>query len=369
MDILYSNLLQFELGNVIMILVGCLLIYLAIAKEMEPSLLLPMGFGAILVNIPFSDALVGPIQELYNAGIANELFPLLLFIGIGAMIDFGPLLTNPKLMLFGAAAQFGIFFTLCMASMFFPDFRDFFSIAIIGAADGPTSIAVANKLGSQYVGAITVAAYSYMALVPVIQPPVIKLLTTKKERMIRMPYEQKAVSKTTRILFPIIITVVASAIIPQATALIGFLMFGNLIRECGVLDSLSETAQKVLANLITIFLGISVAFNMTADKFLQVDTLLIMGLGLVAFIVDTAGGVLFAKFLNLFLKKKVNPMIGAAGISAFPMSGRIVHKMALKEDPQNFLLMHSIGVNVSGQIASVIAGGIILNIAAKLMGG
>ena len=361
MDILYSNLLQFELGNVIMILVGCLLIYLAIAKEMEPSLLLPMGFGAILVNIPFSDALVGPIHELYNAGIANELFPLLLFIGIGAMIDFGPLLTNPKLMLFGAAAQFGIFFTLCMASMFFPDFRDFFSIAIIGAADGPTSIAVANKLGSQYVGAITVAAYSYMALVPVIQPPVIKLLTTKKERMIRMPYEQKAVSKTTRILFPIIITVVASAIIPQATALIGFLMFGNLIRECGVLDSLSETAQKVLANLITIFLGISVAFNMTADKFLQVDTLLIMGLGLVAFIVDTAGGVLFAKFLNLFMKKKINPMIGAAGISAFPMSGRIVHKMALKEDPQNFLLMHSIGVNVSGQIASVIAGGIILN--------
>ena len=369
MDILYSNLLEFGFGNVLMILVGCLLIYLAIAKEMEPSLLLPMGFGAILVNIPFSDALVGPIQELYNAGIANELFPLLLFIGIGAMIDFGPLLTNPKLMLFGAAAQFGIFFTLCMASMFFPDFRDFFSIAIIGAADGPTSIAVANKLGSQYVGAITVAAYSYMALVPVIQPPVIKLLTTKKERMIRMPYEQKAVSKTTRILFPIIITVVASAIIPQATALIGFLMFGNLIRECGVLDSLSETAQKVLANLITIFLGISVAFNMTADKFLQVDTLLIMGLGLVAFIVDTAGGVLFAKFLNLFLKKKVNPMIGAAGISAFPMSGRIVHKMALKEDPQNFLLMHSIGVNVSGQIASVIAGGIILNIAAKLMGG
>ena len=369
MDILYSNLLQFELGNVIMILVGCLLIYLAIAKEMEPSLLLPMGFGAILVNIPFSDALVGPIQELYNAGIANELFPLLLFIGIGAMIDFGPLLTNPKLMLFGAAAQFGIFFTLCMASMFFPDFRDFFSIAIIGAADGPTSIAVANKLGSQYVGAITVAAYSYMALVPVIQPPVIKLLTTKKERMIRMPYEQKAVSKTTRILFPIIITVVASAIIPQATALIGFLMFGNLIRECGVLDSLSETAQKVLANLITIFLGISVAFNMTADKFLQVDTLLIMGLGLVAFIVDTAGGVLFAKFLNLFMKKKINPMIGAAGISAFPMSGRIVHKMALKEDPQNFLLMHSIGVNVSGQIASVIAGGLILALVKAQIGG
>ena len=341
--------------------IGGALIWLAIKKEMEPTLLLPMGFGTLLVNIPASDAWAGPIKELYYAGIANELFPLLLFIGIGAMIDFGPLLSNPKLMIFGAAAQFGIFFTLCMARMFFPEI-DAASIAIIGAADGPTSIAVANTLGSQYVGAITVAAYSYMALVPIIQPPVIKLLTTKKERLIRMPYEQKSVSKTTRILFPIIITIVASAIIPQATALIGFLMFGNLIRECGVLDSLSETAQKVLANLVTIFLGISVAFNMTAEQFLDWPTLVIMGLGLVAFIVDTAGGVLFAKLLNLFLKQKVNPMIGAAGISAFPMSGRIVHKMGLQEDPQNFLLMHSIGVNVSGQIASVIAGGIILNI-------
>ena len=362
MDILYSNLLAFDRYDLIMIGIGCLLVYLAIAKEMEPTLLLPMGFGAILVNIPFSDALTGPIQELYHAGIANELFPLLLFIGIGAMIDFGPLLSNPKLMLFGAAAQFGIFFTLCMAGMFFPEIEDAASIAIIGAADGPTSIAVANKLGSQYVGPITVAAYSYMALVPIIQPPVIKMLTTKKERLIRMPYEQKSVSRLTRIMFPIIITIVASAIIPQATALIGFLMFGNLIRECGVLGSLSDTAQNVLANLVTIFLGISVAFNMTADQFLRVDTLLIMGLGLVAFIVDTAGGVLFAKLLNLFSRKKINPMIGAAGISAFPMSGRIVHKMGLDEDPQNFLLMHSIGVNVSGQIASVIAGGIILNL-------
>ena len=361
MDILYQNLLAFDRYDLIMVAIGCVLVYLAIAKEMEPTLLLPMGFGTILVNIPFSDALTGPIQELYHAGIANELFPLLLFIGIGAMIDFGPLLSNPKLMLFGAAAQFGIFFTLCMAGMFFPEV-DAASIAIIGAADGPTSIAVANKLGSQYVGPITVAAYSYMALVPIIQPPVIKRLTTKKERLIRMPYEQKSVSRLTRIMFPIIITIVASAIIPQATALIGFLMFGNLIRECGVLGSLSDTAQNVLANLVTIFLGITVAFNMTADQFLRVDTLLIMALGLVAFIVDTAGGVLFAKLLNLFSKKKVNPMIGAAGISAFPMSGRIVHKMALAEDPQNHLLMHSIGVNVSGQIASVIAGGIILNL-------
>ena len=361
MDILYKNLLAFEWQQAVMIAIGCLLIYLAISKEMEPSLLLPMGFGTILVNIPGSTALTGPIQELYYAGIANELFPLLLFIGIGAMIDFGPLLSNPKLMLFGAAAQFGIFFTLCMASMFFPEVKDAASIAIIGAADGPTSIAVANTLKSGYVGAITVAAYSYMALVPIIQPPVIKALTTKKERLIRMPYEQKNVSKLTRILFPIIITIVAAAVVPDATALIGFLMFGNLIRECGVLNSLSDTAQNVLANLVTIFLGITVAFNMTGAQFLKVDTLLIMGLGLIAFIVDTAGGVLFAKFLNLFLKKKINPMIGAAGISAFPMSGRIVHKMGLKEDPQNFLLMHSIGVNVSGQIASVIAGGIILN--------
>ncbi len=360
MEILYKNLLAFSWQQLVMILIGCLLIYLAIKKEMEPTLLLPMGFGTILVNIPYSDALAGPIKELYEAGIANELFPLLLFIGIGAMIDFGPLLSNPKLMLFGAAAQFGIFFTLAMARMFFPEI-DAASIAIIGAADGPTSIAVANTLGSQYVGAITVAAYSYMALVPIIQPPVIKMLTTRKERLIRMPYEQKSVTRLTRILFPVIITIVVSAVVPQATALIGFLMFGNLIRECGVLDSLSETAQKVLANLITIFLGISVAFNMTAEQFLKVDTLLILGLGLIAFIVDTAGGVLFAKFLNLFMKKKINPMIGAAGISAFPMSGRIVHKMGLQEDPQNFLLMHSIGVNVSGQIASVIAGGIILN--------
>ena len=361
MDIIYANLLEFTWQQGVMILIGLLMIFLAVKKEMEPTLLLPMGFGTILVNVPFSAALTGPIRELYEEGIANELFPLLLFIGIGAMIDFGPLLSNPKLMLFGAAAQFGIFFTLCMAKMFFPEIADAASIAIIGAADGPTSIAVANTLGSGYVGAITVAAYSYMALVPIIQPPVIRMLTTKKERRIRMAYEPKGVTKLTRIMFPIIITVVVSAIIPQATALIGFLMFGNLIRECGVLNSLSDTAQNVLANLITIFLGISVSFNMVADKFLKVDTLLILVLGFIAFVVDTAGGVLFAKLINVFSKKKINPMIGAAGISAFPMSGRIVHKMGLEEDSQNFLLMHSIGVNVSGQIASVIAGGIILN--------
>ncbi len=362
LEFLYENILALDWKQVVMWVIGGLLIYLAIKKDMEPTLLLPMGFGAILVNLPFSGAIgpEGALTTLYNAGIANELFPLILFIGIGAMIDFGPLLSNPKLMIFGAAAQFGIFFTLCLASIFFPNILDAASIAIIGAADGPTAIVVANKLQSQYVGAIMVAAYSYMALVPIIQPPVIKLLTTKKERMIRMPYEAKSVSKTTRILFPIVITVVAGLVAPESVSLVGFLMFGNLIRECGVLNSLSETAQKVLANLITIFLGITVATQMQADKFLSVGTLVIMGLGLVAFVFDTAGGVLIAKFLNLFLKKKVNPMIGAAGISAFPMAGRIVHKMGLKEDPQNFLLMHSMGVNVSGQIASVIAGGLIL---------
>ena len=359
MEILYSNLLQLTWQQAVMWVIGGVLIYLAIKKDMEPTLLLPIGFGAILVNLPNSGA-VETVKTLFEAGISNELFPLILFIGIGAMIDFGPLLSNPKLMIFGAAAQFGIFFTLCLASMFF-DINDAASIAIIGAADGPTSIVVANALHSKYLGAIMVAAYSYMALVPIIQPPVIRALTTKKERLIRMPYEQKSVSKRTKILFPIILTVIAGLVAPESVALVGFLMFGNLIRECGVLNSLSETAQKVLANLITIFLGITIAFKMQAADFLAVDTLMILGLGLVAFIFDTAGGVLFAKFLNLFLKKKINPMIGAAGISAFPMSGRVVHKMGLKEDPQNFLLMHSIGVNVSGQIASVIAGGLILN--------
>ena len=426
---LFSGVINFATPNswmwILMWIIGGVLIFLAIKKQMEPTLLLPIGFGAILMNFPGVTAIkcvschtaiseiqkccdamsidadhlcqscgkafenlqhvcsnggtmcikevfsgiAEPLHTLYNAGIANELFPLILFIGIGAMIDFGPLLSNPKLMIFGAAAQFGIFFTLCMASVFFPE-AVAASISIIGAADGPTSIVVANTLlGSnpdfaKYIGAIAVAAYSYMALVPIIQPPVIKLLTTKKERRIRMSYKQTNVSKTTKILFPIIISVVACIFVPGAGSLIGFLMFGNLIRECGVLDSISETAQKVLANLVTIFLGITIAFQMSADKFLNTDTLLIMGLGLIAFIFDTAGGVLFAKLYNavmkIFKKEPINPMIGAAGISAFPMSGRIVHKMALKEDPQNFLLMHSIGVNVSGQIASVIAGALVL---------
>ena len=379
---LYENIVQnFQWQMLVMWAIGGILIYLAIKKDMEPTLLLPIGFGAILVNLPGVMNLVvdnagkpvldsfgnmqydaGPLTTLFNAGITNELFPLILFIGIGAMIDFGPILSNPKLMIFGAAAQFGIFFTFCLASVFF-DINDAASIGIIGAADGPTSIVVAQKLNSQYVGAIMVAAYSYMALVPIIQPPVIKLLTTKKERLIRMPYAPKSVSKLTKIIFPIAITAITGIVAPESVYLVGFLMFGNLIRECGVLNSLSDTAQNVLANLITIFLGITIASKMYYAQFLKIETLMILGLGLFAFIFDTAGGVVFAKILNLFLPKgkKINPMIGAAGISAFPMSGRIVHKMGLKEDPQNFLLMHSMGVNVSGQIASVIAGGLILN--------
>jgi len=349
----------------VMWLIGGVLITLAIAKDMEPTLLLPIGFGAILMNLPNVDLHI--IDVLFEIGISDtfgELFPLVLFIGIGAMIDFGPLLSNPKLMIFGAAAQFGIFFTFFMASLCGFDIIDAASISIIGAADGPTSIIVAQELGTKYLPAIMVAAYSYMALVPIVQPPVVKLLTTKKERMIRMPYEPKEVSKTTRILFPIVITIITGLFAPKAVSLIGFLMFGNLIRECGVLNSLSETAQKVLANLITLFLGITIAARMGYKEFLNLETLLIMGLGLVAFIFDTAGGIMIAKLFNLFLPKdkKLNPMIGAAGISAFPMSSRVIHKMGLQEDPQNFLLMHTIGVNVSGQIASVIAGGIIMSL-------
>ncbi len=370
---LFSNLGNLTVPQVVMWAIGALLIYLAIRRNMEPALLLPMGFGAILVNLPMSGAVdqvyggaveSGILDTLFGAGIANELFPLLLFIGIGAMIDFGPLLSNPKLMIFGAAAQFGIFFTLSLAALLGFELRDAASIAIIGAADGPTSIFVANYFQSNYMGAIMVAAYSYMALVPLVQPPVIRALTSRRERSIRMPYAQREVSRTARILFPIVITAITGLVSPRSVALIGFLMFGNLLRECGVLDALSEAAQKVLANGVTLLLGLTISTRMQAQLFLTRETLMILALGLVAFIFDTAGGVIFAKLINLFLPegRRINPMIGAAGISAFPMSARVVHKMGLQEDNQNFLLMHAVGVNVSGQIASVIAGGLILNL-------
>ena len=359
MQVFLDNFTAITWQMVVMWVIGGALIYLAIKKDMEPTLLLPMGFGAILINLPFSGA-TEVIETLYNAGIANELFPLLLFIGIGAMMDFGPLLSNPRMLLFGAAAQFGIFFTLSVASLLGFDLKDAASIAIIGAADGPTSIVVANFFKTKYVGAIVVAAYSYMALVPIVQPFCIRLATTRRERLIRMEYNPQSVTKTTRILFPILGTIVAGLAAPASVALVGFLMFGNLLRECGVLDGLSDTAQKVLANLVTLLLGLTVAFSMKAEAFLELQTLMIMGLGLVAFMFDTFGGVLFAKLLNLFMKKKINPMVGAAGISAFPMSSRVVHKMGLKEDPQNFLLMHAAAANVAGQIASVVAGGLII---------
>ena len=367
----------------VMWVLGGVLIYLAIKRDMEPALILPIGFGAILVNIPYSGALGefiggrlavedGALSVLFNAGIANELFPLLLFIGIGAMIDFGPLLSNPKLLCFGAAAQVGIFLTILLAAGIgtaLPgtfSLQDAAAVGAIGTADGPTSIYLANYYGTKYVGAIIVAAYSYMALVPIIQPPCVKLVTTKKERMIRMPYARESVPKIVRILFPIVVTIVAGVFAPLSVGLVGFLMFGNLIRECGVLNSMSETAQNALANLVTILLGITIAVRMQANEFLTLQTLLILGLGLFAFIFDTIGGVMFAKLINLFAKNKINPMIGACGISAFPMSSRVIHKMGLAEDKQNFLLMHAAGVNAGGQIASVIAGGMILNLIDKI---
>jgi sodium ion-translocating decarboxylase beta subunit len=369
MDILVQGLTAITIKQLVLWVIGGILIYLAIAKDFEPALLLPMGFGAIIVNIPMSGAVTqmidgtaveGVLDILFNIGIVTELFPLLIFIGIGAMIDFGPILQNPSMLLFGGAAQFGIFFTICVAGLLGFPLKEAASIGIIGAADGPTSIYVATKFAKNLLGPISIAAYSYMALVPVIQPWAIKLVTTKKERRIRMPYHAENVSQTTKIVFPIAITVLTGLIAPNAVPLIAFLMFGNLLRECKVLDNLSETAQHELVNIITILLGLTIATTMQAEKFITVQTGMIIALGLVAFIFDTIGGVLFAKFLNLFRTNKVNPMIGAAGISAFPMSARVIQKMAQKEDNQNFILMFAVGANVAGQIASVIAGGLVL---------
>lgn len=373
MEFLVTGILSITWKQIIMYLIGLALIYLAIKKEYEPSLLLPIGFGSILVNLPDSGALNqyiagigetnGIIEWLFSVGIeASEALPILLFIGIGAMIDFGPLLSRPILFLFGAAAQFGIFAALLFAVILGFDLNNAASIAIIGAADGPTSILVSQILHSDYIGAIAVAAYSYMALVPIIQPFAIRLVTTKKERCIRMAYNPGQVSKGVRIAFPIVSTFIVGLIAPSSIALVGFLMFGNLLRECGVLNTLSETAQNILSNLITLLLGITISFSMQADSFVRTDTLLIMAIGLFAFVFDTIGGVLFAKILNLFLHQKINPMIGGAGISAFPMSSRVVQKMALKEDPGNVLIMQAAGANVSGQIASVIAGGLIIQL-------
>ena len=375
--------------TLIMFIIAGILIALAIVKDYEPTLLLPIGFGCILANLPPVDGFpsvlgeAGFLSVLFDAGIANELFPVLIFIAVGAMIDFSPLLKDPSTIFFGAAAQFGIFMTFIAALLLLPVIpgqvtegdtdmvmKLASAIGIIGAADGPTTLYVANHFGlKDYMGPISVAAYSYMALVPVIQPPVIKALTTREERMIRMDYQEERCSKTTLILFPIIVTVVAGVLVPMSAPLVGSLMFGNLIRECGVLERLSKTAQNELANLVTIVLGITIGGTMVADKFLDPTTILILALGLFAFVFDTAGGVLFAKFLNIFRKKKINPMIGAAGISAFPMSSRVIAKMALKEDPSNFILMQSTSANVSGQLGSIVAGGMVITLVTMLIGG
>ncbi|ERM92583.1 glutaconyl-CoA decarboxylase subunit beta [Caldanaerobacter subterraneus subsp. yonseiensis KB-1] len=361
-----SNL---TLSHVVMFIIGGILIYLAIKKEYEPMLLLPIGFGIVLANIPFSSAIGenGFLTILYNAGIKTELFPILIFIAVGAMIDFSPLLQQPFMIFFGAAAQLGIFLTIIFAYILGFDLKEAASIGIIGAADGPTSIYVANLFAPKLLGPISVAAYSYMALVPIIQPPVIRMLTTKEERKIRMDLRMNKVSKTAKILFPIAVTFVAGVLVPSSVPLVGSLMFGNLIRESGVVERLSKAAQNELANLVTLLLGITIGSTMTADKFLTPTTLLIFGMGLIAFIFDTAGGVLFAKFLNLFLKNKVNPMVGAAGISAFPMSSRVVQKMAQEEDPTNFILMQAAGANVAGQIGSIIAGGIVIALVSSIV--
>jgi oxaloacetate decarboxylase beta subunit len=409
MDGLLAGIASINLKMVIMYVIGLVLIILAIKKNYEPMLLLPIGFGAILVNLPQSvvkyasiasepdmfvtsiirnnpgaeelfkhyieiDGLYykyepGILQILLESGILTELFPVLIFIGIGAMIDFSPLFKNPVMIFFGAAAQFGIFATMLVAIALGFDLKPASAIGIIGAADGPTAIYVASKFAKDYFGPISVAAYSYMSLVPIIQPPVIRLLTTKKERLIRMEYREEKFSKFVLIAFPIAVTIIAGIVAPISVPLVGSLMFGNLIRECGVLERLSQAAQNELSNLVTLLLGITIGSTMEADKFLRPETLLILAMGLVAFVFDTAGGVLFAKFLNLFRKEgnKFNPMIGAAGISAFPMSARVIQKIAQKEDPTNFVLMQAVSANVSGQLGSIVAGGLILALVPMLV--
>ena len=370
MDQLLIGILGLTWKHVVMFGIGLVLIYLAIAKEYEPVLLLPIGFGAILCNIPFSSAIgpEGPLTILHHAGIVTEIFPCLIFVAIGAMCDFAPMLRNPVLMLFGAAAQFGIFATIVFAAFLGFDIKEAAAIGIIGAADGPTTIYVATKVAPELLAPLSVAAYSYMSLVPIIQPPVIKALTTKKERSMFMPVREAVpVSRMVRIAFPICVTLVAGIIAPISVALIGMLMFGNLLKECGVVERLSRSAQEELANVVTLLLGITIGASMLAGDFLNAKTIMVMALGIVAFVFDTAGGVVFAKVLNLFLKEKINPMIGACGISAFPMSARVIAKMALAENKRNYIIMHAIGANVSGQIGSVIAGGIVLAVLAGMM--
>ena len=371
MDLIVKIINAVTWESMLMIFVGMLLMYLAIKKDFEPCLLLPMGFGTILANLPLSSAIdqmigtelvEGGLSMLFRLGISTEIFPLLIFIAVGAMCDFAPLISNPKVFLFGLTAQMGIFLTMGLAMILGFDVFEAASIGIIGAADGPTSIYVSSRFAPNLLGPISVAAYTYMALVPLIQPPVIMAITTKKERMIKMPPSYKVVTQRSLIMFPIIVTMIGGVIAPASISLLGFLMFGNLLRVSGVTERLSQAAQNELANIVTILLGFSISATMTAEKFVNISTLAIIGMGLFAFVLDTVGGVFTAKLVNLFLPKdkKLNPMIGAAGISAFPMSARTIQKMGQKADPSNFLLMHAIGANVAGQIVSVLAGGVLL---------
>ena len=372
---LLKGLANFSLGNAVMLAIGAVLIYLAIAKEYEPVLLLPIGFGCILANIPLSGmtanasatAASGMMSILYKAGISTELFPLLIFIGVGAMIDFSPLLAQPRMVLLGAAGQFGIFGTLILAILLGFPLNQAASIGVIGAIDGPTSIFVATKLAPELLAPIAVAAYSYMSLIPIIQPPLMKLLTTKKERMIRMDYAPQPISQRTLVIFPIALTVVVGLLVPEATPLISMLMLGNLLKVSGVVDRLSKAAENEIINIATLFLGLVVGATMTAGAFLNWDTGKIMLLGLLAFALDTVAGLLFGKLMSYLSGGKINPLIGAAGISAFPMAGRLVAKMAQDEDFDNFILMHAMGANTAGQLGSVMAGGILLAIVSKLV--
>lgn len=345
-----------------MLAIAGVLFYLAIAKDYEPLLLLPIAAGCMLANLPLSPMLGhdGMLTVLYEAGIINELFPLLIFIGIGALTDFGPLLENPRMVLLGAAGQFGIFGTLLLALGFGFTRNEAASIGIIGAIDGPTSIYVSGILAPNLLGPITVAAYSYMSLVPIIMPPIMRLLTTKKERSIRMPYRQREISRRTRILFPIAVTVIVGTLVPFAIPLVGMLMLGNLMKESGVVERLTKASSNEIANTVTLFLGLAIGSTMVGAHFLRPGTLVILLLGIIAFALDTAAGLSFGKLMNFASGGKFNPLIGAAGISAFPMAARVVQKVAHEEDFDNFLLMHAMGANAAGQIASVVAGGVLL---------
>ncbi len=366
---LLKGLTNFTWGNALMLAIGAVLIYLAIAREYEPVLLLPIGFGCMLANIPLTGMTdgMGLFGVLYKAGISTEIFPLLIFIGVGAMIDFSPLLAQPRMALLGAAGQFGIFGTLILAILIGFPLNEAASIGVIGAIDGPTSIFVATKLAPNLLAPIAVAAYSYMSLIPIIQPPLMRLLTTKSERRIRMDYAPKPISRRTRIIFPILITVVVGLLVPEATPLISMLMLGNLLKESGVVNRLSNAAQNEIVNIATLFLGLTIGSTMSAQAFLNWNTGKIMLLGLLAFVLDTIAGLLFGKLMCALSGRKINPLIGAAGISAFPMAGRLAAKMAQEEDFENFILMHAMGTNTAGQLGSVIAGGVLLAIVSGLI--